>query len=246
MKNHRSCCPLGNTVVVIVAGTFVADWYAQFVYGSLKRAVETRGYTVVILSIPRLGLGPMDAALDTMHAVLLQDYPAERFVLIGHSQGGSHIMGLKRRLGSRAVKTLQLSAPNHGTRLANLGGWLKAFPAIGNMAAHSPFLRELRSIEEIVEEVEAMEIVSVMSLFDQLVLPFFASVLKGAENIVIAPKVLHPLLVRLGFRRSNGVQLVDGIADHLSIISHGAVLRLVEKMFDDLESSNSSGHHSPR
>lgn len=245
MKTHHKR-PLHNTVVIIAAGTFVADWYAQFVYGSLKRAVEERGYPVLILAIPHLGLGPMEGALDTMHATLLQAFPTQQFVLIGHSQGGSHIMGLKRRLGSRVVKTLQLSAPNHGTRLANLGGWLKAFPAIGNMAAHSPVLRELRSLEEIVEEVEAMEIVSVMSIFDQLVLPFFASVLKGAENIVIAPKVFHPLLKKLGFRRSNGVELVDGIADHLSIISHGAVLRLIEKMFDDLESSETRGHLSPR
>ncbi len=245
MKNHEKR-PLDNTVVIIAAGTFVANWYAQFVYGSLKRAVEERGYPVLILAIPHLGLGPMEGALDTMHATILQTFPTQQFVLIGHSQGGSHIMGLKRRLGSRVIKTLQLSAPNHGTRLANLGGWLKAFPAIGNMAAHSPVLRELRSLEEIVEEVEAMEIVSVMSLFDQLVLPFFASILKGAQNIVIAPKVLHPLLMKLGFRRSNGVELVDGIADHLSIISHDVVLRLIDQMFDELEATCIQGQRSPR
>lgn len=229
--------PLDDIVVVVVAGTFVADWYAQFVYGSLKAAIIERGYPVRIIAIPNLGLGSMQRALDSMHQQICAEFPTQRIVLIGHSQGGSHTMGLKRLLGSRAIRVVQLSAPNHGTRLANLGGWLKAFPAIGNMAAHSPVLRELRSLEEIVEEVEAMELISVMSVFDQLVLPFFASVLKGAKNIVIAPRFMHPLLLKLGFRRSNGVELVDGFADHLSIISHQSVLRLLHGVFDELEAT---------
>ena len=106
------------------------------------------------------------------------------------------------------------------------------------MAAHSHVLHRLREAEEAIEELSEAEIISVMSCFDQLVLPFFASVLNGAENIVLAPSWMHPLLRRVGFRRSNGVELVDGFAGHLGIIKHPAILRAIDRQFDKIEAAN--------
>ncbi len=230
-----------DTVVVIVCGTFVAQWYAPMVYGPLKEHIRQRGYAVRLLAIPKLGLGPMEEALEAMALMLLKEYPdsATRFIILGHSQGGSHSVGLLRRLEGRVHRpVIPLSAPHHGTHLANLGAPLRFLPkSFQQMAAHSHYLHWLRETEHRVEELSEIEVVNLMTCFDQLVWPFFASTLKGAENIVLAPGWAHPALKRLGFRRSKGVELVNGFAEHASIVRHPAIFRLVDTQFDRIEAS---------
>lgn len=231
--------PVPKAVVVIACGTFVAQWYAELVYGSLAEFLRERGYEVRTLAIPKLGLGSMDEALEEMALSLLAEYadPDIRFIIIGHSQGGSHAVGLMKQLKGRVIRpVISLSAPHHGTRLANLGTPLHFLPkSFQDMAAHSGVLRRLRTAEDALEELAETEVVSLMSLLDSLVWPFWASVLNGAENILLAPAWLHPLLRRAGFRRSNGVELVDGYTGHLGIIKHPAVLDAIGRQFDKLE-----------
>lgn len=236
---ENDCKTIPNTVVVIICGTFVAQWYADRVYGPLADVYRRRGYEVSVMAIPGLGLGPMDEALEEMALSLTAEYtdPETRFILVGHSQGGSHVVGLLKRLKGRVITPIfPLSAPHHGTRLANLGTPVHFLPkSFREMAAHSNVLHRLRQAEETIEDIGEAEIISIMSCFDQLVLPFFASILSGADNVVLAPSSLHPLFKRLGFRRSKGVELVHGYAGHLGIIKHPEILRRLEEQLDLLE-----------
>lgn len=228
-----------NTVVVVVCGTLVADIYASLVYGPLANHLRQRGYEVRVLAIPKLGLGPMEEALESMALGLLSEYPdpATRFIMLGHSQGGSHCIGLLRRLKGRVIKpVIPIAAPHHGTRLANVGLPLRFLPeSFRQMAAHSSYLRWLREAEEAVEEFGEVEVINLMTLFDELVWPFLASKLKGAENIVLAPSWTHSTLKRLGMRRSKGIELVDGLAEHVFIMRHPAIFVLVDKQLDKIE-----------
>lgn len=234
----KSNLPIPDAVLVIVTGTLVADFYKSWVYGSLQREAELRGYLVEVLCIPRLGLYAMDVAAQEMCDLLRAKYPDRNFILAGHSQGGSQILGLKRLLGRRVIAApFQISAPNHGTQLARLGAPLRFLPAIGGMAPHSRALRALRDIAQVVgeaEEVEELGCISVMTMADFLVVPFWHSLSKEAQNVVVAPKSVHSILKRLGFRRSNGVELVEGLTEHLFIVKHSAVLRLFGEWLDGL------------
>ncbi len=230
-----------NTVIVVVCGTFVADFYASWVYGPLANHLRRRGYEVRVLPIPKLGLGSMDEALEAMAVALLKEHPdsGTRFILVGHSQGGSHCVGLLRRLKGRVFKpVIPIAAPHHGTHLANLGLPLRFLPdSFRQMAAHSRYLHWLREAEEVVEELGDVEIINLMTVFDQLVWPFWASTLKGAENVVLAPSWTHPILKRLGIRRSNGIELVDGIAEHAFIVRHPAILEAIDRQLDKIEAA---------
>lgn len=231
--------PIPNTVVVIVCGTLVAQWYAPMVYGPMAEHLRGRGYEVRVMAIPKLGLGPMNEALEGMALGLLVKYPdpATRFIILGHSQGGSHCIGLLRRLKGRVMRpVIPIAAPHHGTHLANLGLPLRFLPtSFREMAAHSRYLHWLREAEESVEELSEVEIINLMTLFDQLVWPFLASTLKGAENVVLAPSWTHSILKRLGVRRSQGIELVDGLAEHVFIMRHPAIFKLVDQRLDGME-----------
>jgi len=231
-----------NTVVVIVCGTLVAELYAPMIYGPMANHIRGRGYEVRILVIPKLGLGPMEEALETMALTLLDEYPdpATHFIILGHSQGGSHCIGLLRRLKGRVIKpVIPIAAPHHGTRLANLGLPLRFLPdSFRQMAAHSRYLHWLREAEEVVEELSEIEVINLMTCFDQPVWPFFASTLKGAENGVLAPSWTHSTLKRLGIRRSKGVELVNGFAEHAFIVRHPTIFRLVDVQLDKIEAAH--------
>ncbi len=231
-----------DAVVVVVCGTLVAQWYSGLVYGATAHYIHTQlGYEVRVLAIPQLGTGSIDAASESMAKQLRHEYPnpATRFIILGHSQGGSHAIALARLLGSRAIRpVIPLAAPHHGTMLASLGKNLGFLPAaFREMATHSEVLRRLRSAEQSAEGVAELEIVSIMTFFDIAVLPFSASLLKDAENIVLAPKVLHPLLRRLGLRRSKGVELVNGLVGHVGIVKHPAALHAIKERIEKLEAA---------
>lgn len=125
--------------------------------------------------------------------------------------------------------------PFHGTRLANLGRMLSMLPAIGTMAAHSRYLHELREDESYIAD----NVYSMFSVLDELVVPWFASSMAGAHNVVLAPAFLHPLLINFGLTRSHGVELVDGWAEHVGVIWHQGLHRHVERVLDQVEGRSS-------
>lgn len=220
--------PLTNTMVVIYMGTF-APRCASRAYQPLADVFSRRGYNVVILALPKFGLGKLDEASDAL-AEQVFSQPG-RFILVGHSQGALHAFHHARYFGERVAAVLAFGAPFHGTRLANLGSMLRVLPAIPAMAAHSQFLHELREDQT----YRAENVHSLFSVLDELVVPWFASSVVGAHNVVLAPRALHGMLIRAGLRRSHGVELIDGLAEHLGVIWHPALHRYVEHVLDQLE-----------
>lgn len=206
--------PVSGVRVVIIAGTFVSAAAAR-VYEPLADVFRRRDYAVKILTIPRLGLGSLDDAANRLDEAIFSEDDAQ-LILVGHSQGGVHTLDLAGRHPDRVVAVFNFATPHHGTRLASLGHWVSWVPAIRGMEAHSRHLHNLRGVREFEEE----NIHSLYTIFDQLVVPWFASTMYGAKNVVLAPAILHRLLSRAGFRRSEGVELIHGYAEHLFVIWH--------------------------
>lgn len=224
--------PLPDTTVVIYMGTF-APQCAEVIYRPLARIFEARGYPVVMKSLPRLGLGPLDEASDELARNMLA--PDHRYILIGHSQGGLHAFHHARYYEDMILAVVGFGVPFHGTRLANLGTLLRMMPAVRTMAAHSRYLHELREDQT----YQADNVYSMFSVLDELVVPWFASSVAGAHNIVLAPRFLHPMLINFGLSRSNGVELVDGWAEHIGVIWHPSLHHYIEHVLDQIE-----GRHS--
>ncbi len=229
--SDSAATPLENTTVVIYMGTFCPQ-LAACVYRPLARVFEARGYDVVILAIPKLGLGHLEDASDELATKVFLPNPERRYILVGHSQGALHALHHGKYFSGLVVAVIAFGAPFHGTRLANLGQILSWLPAIRTMAAHSRYLHELREDQSFTAE----NVYSLFSVMDELVVPWFASTVSGAHNVVLAPAFLHRLLIRAGLTRSHGIELVDGWAEHLGVIWHRALHRYVDGVLDQLES----------
>lgn len=214
-------------------GTFCPQ-AAERVYNPLAELFARRGYPVRIKAIPRLGLGAIDEAADELATDVFGDDPDERFILVGHSQGGLHAVHHAKYYPVRVHAVFTFGTPFHGTRLANLSKLAQRLPAVGAMAAHSQLLHELREDESYVAD----NIYSLFSVLDELVVPWFASTVQGAHNVVLCPRALHALLVRSGLRRSRGAELIDGWAEHLGVIWHPALLSYIDQVLDRLETSD--------
>ncbi len=223
-------CQQTDTAVVIYMGTFCPP-AATFAYHSLADLFEQRGYPVSVKAIPKLGLGRIDEAAGQLAGeVFHTPDDGRRYLLVGHSQGALIALHHARAYPSLVRAVFGFGGPFHGTRLANLGHLLR-LPAVRTMAAHSRFLHELREDKS----YDTENVYSLYSVFDELVVPWFASSVKGANNVVLAPARLHPLLVRIGLTRSRGIELVDGWADHLGVIWHPALHSYVAYALDQLE-----------
>ena len=220
--------PYPNTTVIIIMGTFVPQCL-EFVYQPLADIFLRIGYPVRILAIESLGLGPLKLAATTMAGQIFSDNPEERFIVVGHSQGAIHGMDIIAQRPEQVLRVFELGAPFHGTLLANLGKRLSWLPAIGDMAAHSSHLRDVRA-----SGYDPDRIHSLLTIFDELVIPWSASMVVGAHNVVLAPRVMHKLLKGLGLRRSEGVELIHGFADHLFVIwnkqFHAYILAEIDKL----------------
>jgi len=224
--------PVPQTTVVIIMGTFVPQ-IIDFVYQPLADLFISHGYAVKMLAIPCLGLGALDGAADMLTEQVFSDDLNARYILVGHSQGGVHTLDLASRRPKQVLAVFNFAAPHHGTHLANLGHWVSWIPAIRGMEAHSRHLHNLRGVHEF--EVEKIH--SLFTVFDQLVVPWFASNVYGARNVVLMPRGLHRFMTSVGFRRSEGVELIHGYADHLFVIWHKRLHEYIEAELVKLERS---------
>lgn len=218
-----SAPPPGESIVVIVMGTFAPQSAERsLVYATLANAVRELGYHTVVMSLRKFGLGDFAATLDDMEARIFGAYPDNPIILIGHSQGGSVVHALAHRRPERTVRVFAISPPTHGTHLASspVSRWV---PIARHLGAHSPQMREIRAYRD----YPAEKIHVFYSPFDEFVVPFASSQVRGANNVLIVPRYLWPLMMRLGQRASQGITLVDGYCEHLSIVRHPAVLERV-------------------
>jgi len=224
--------PLQNTTVVILMGTFVPQ-KLQFVYSPLVDIFTGRGYDVKVVGLPSWGLSSLDDAANTLDELIFTAGADERYILVGHSQGGVHTLDLATRHPDSVLAVFNFAAPHHGTRLANLGYWVTWMPAVRGMKAHSTHLHNLRTLDYDHERIH-----SLFTVFDEFVVPWFASSIHGAHNVVLAPSIMHGLLGRVGFKRSPEVQLVHGYAGHLLVIWHRQFHKYIERTLDELEAQD--------
>ena len=212
---------MGTAVPMLAAG----------LYAPLAKIFLDRGYEVNIHSLPNFGLGRLDEASDILAETVFGGDPNRRAILVGHSQGGVHAVDHAHRYPDQVWAVFTFGSPAHGTRMANLGRFTDRIPAIGHMAAHSEYLRDMRDGAV----YPAHQIHSMYTLFDQLVIPWFSPAVRGGNNILLAPKWLHCSLGRLGQRRSQGVERMVGFAEHVFIIQHKGLHDYIETVLDELE-----------
>lgn len=224
---------IADVRVVIIMGTFVPQ-LLDFFYRPLEKVFRERGYEVEILAIPKLGLGDMNAARRALEVQIFSAYPEARFIFVGHSQGGIHVEDLRALAPHRVLMTHGFGVPFHGTRIASLGRVTSFFPAVRGMRAHSTHLQTVRGAAARHDQ----HVHSYFTVFDELVVPFFASALHGAHNVIVAPKMLHHTLIALGFRRSKGIELIDGFAEHIFIIWNQKLHAHIHRALDALEAEH--------
>lgn len=221
--------PLRDTTVVILMGTFVPQ-KLQFVYNPLADIFRGRGYEVKIVGLPMWGLSSLHNAAEVLDSLVFTDDPSAHYILVGHSQGGVHALDLATRHPDKIVAVFNLATPHHGTLLANVGRWL---PANRDMKPHSLHLHNLRALN-----YQQGRVHSLFTMFDGFVMPWYASNIHGGQNLVLAPRILHGLLTRIGFRRSNGVELVSGYAGHLFVIWHSQFHEYIKRTLSSLEAQD--------
>ena len=226
-----SANPLQNTTVVILMGTFVPQ-KLQFVYGPLADIFKARGYEVKVVGLPSWGLSSLDDAANTLDESIFTAGADARYILVGHSQGGVHALDLASRHPDSVLAIFNFATPHHGTRLASISRWI---PATRDMNSHSLHLHNLRALNYDHERIH-----SLFTVFDEFVVPWFASSIHGARNVVLAPSIIHGLLGRVGFKRSPEVQLVHGYAGHLLVIWHSQFHQYIERTLDELEAQDTS------
>lgn len=223
--------PLRDTTVVILMGTFVPQ-KLQFVYNPLADIFRGRGYEVKIVGLPMWGLSSLHNAAEVLDSLVFTDDPSAHYILVGHSQGGVHALDLATRHPDKIVAVFNFATPHHGTRLASISRWI---PATRDMKSHSLHLHNLRALNYDHERIH-----SLFTVFDEFVVPWFASSIHGARNVVLAPSIIHGLLGRVGFKRSPEVQLVHGYAGHLLVIWHSQFHQYIERTLDELEAQDTS------
>lgn len=132
------------------------------------------------------GLEPLAGQID---AYAREQFDSRRFDLVGFSMGGLVSRYYVQRLGGvrRIDHLVTLSAPHHGSLLANL----IANQGCREMRPGSPFLRDLASDAD---QLEQIKFTSLYTPLDLLILPARSSEMPQARNIRV-PVVMHPLMV---------------------------------------------------
>jgi len=222
--------PLVNTRVAIIMGTAMSQ-RLEFIYQPLVGIFEHRGYQVSVYSIPGLGLGSLESSTKELDKIIFSNNKYH-YILLGHSQGGVHALGLAAKHPKRVEAVFTFGTPHHGTMLASLGSWLDWVPSIKEMRAHSTHLHNLRELKYSQERIH-----SLFTVFDQLVVPWFASTVHGSKNVILMPKSLHKLLRGIGLRADDEAELIHGYAEHLFIIWHKKFHSYILSTLDSIEFS---------
>lgn len=212
--------------VVVCMGTGAPQLAERNYYRPLLNFIRELGFEVQCLSLPKLGLGDFQMAIDELEKQIF-DHRDQPLVLIGHSQGASIVHALAHRCPGRVMQVIQLCPATHGT-------WLASLPLgiASHLAPYSNDLRVLRGLQSF--PIERTHVV--YTPFDQLIVPWFSSFLLGAHNVVIAPRRMRGVLARFGQqRRSRGVLQVHGYCDHISVVACPAVHNYIRSVLMDAE-----------
>lgn len=175
----------GHEAVLLVHGTAVtAEEHWGWNYAGV---LPEQGFDVCTVALPDRALGDIQVAAEyVVYAVrAVAEASGGPIDVVGHSQGG-----LEPRWALRwwpDIPTLVddfvgLSAPNHGTVVADAGCIFACAPAVWQMRQGSVFLTALNAPDE---TPGAVSYTSIWSQTDELVQPGSSSALDGAVNVAV-------------------------------------------------------------
>lgn len=219
---------------VLCMGTGAPQLVSGNYYRQILDTLAPTSASVEAYSLHKLGLGDFVATVDDMEDRVFGSGASRPVVLVGHSQGSSVVHWLAHRHPDEVSLVIELSPPTHGTWLANLPvvGRLGLVP---HLALHSDEMRHLRGLKEFPHD----RIHTFYTPFDQFVVPWVSSIVEGAHNTLVAPRLMHAGLVRLAQqRRSLGIQVMHGYCDHVTIVRCRPVLARVQDILAAAPSPN--------
>jgi triacylglycerol lipase len=172
--------------VLLIHGINDSELSMQWMAHYLRR----EGWEVHTLNLKpnwaQKGLEPLAGQIDDYAR---QQFGSRRFDLVGFSMGGLVSRYYVQRLGGldRVDHLVTLSAPHHGTILANL------IPNRGcrEMRPGSLFLRDLA---QDADKLEGLKFTSLYTPLDLVIIPQRSSEMPQANNIRM-PVAVHPLMV---------------------------------------------------
>jgi triacylglycerol esterase/lipase EstA (alpha/beta hydrolase family) len=178
--------------VIIVAGTFSP----AFANEPLAARLRADGFTVRIFELPTLGTQDINLsaqALNTFADGVRAQTGATKVDLIGHSQGGLVARSYVKSYGGAGEvdSLITLGAPNRGTYVANLVGFLGfgnclAVVACQQMSIGSSYLNNLNAGDDTIGSVRYT---TFRTLQDELVRPVGnATHYDGATNVLVQSK----------------------------------------------------------
>jgi triacylglycerol lipase len=160
----------------------------------MARYLRKEGWEVHTMSLtPNWGQHGLEPLAGQVAAYAHAEFGDRRFNLVGFSMGGLVGRYYMQRLGGidRVDHFVTLSAPHHGTALANLSVMLVSNQGCHEMRPGSPFLRDLACDADRLKEVK---FTSLYTPFDLVILPPQSSEMPQARNVRI-PVAMHPLMV---------------------------------------------------
>jgi len=178
--------------VIIVAGTFSP----AFANEPLAARLRADGYNVRIFELPTLGTQDINLsarALNTFADGVRAQTGAAKVDLVGHSQGGLVARSYVKSFGgaSEVDSLITLGAPNRGTYVANLVGFLGfgsclTVVACQQMSIGSAYLNALNAGDDTIGNVRYT---TIRTLQDELVRPVDqATLYDGATNVLVQSK----------------------------------------------------------
>jgi triacylglycerol lipase len=188
--------------VIIVAGTFSPALANE----PLAARLRADGYTVRIFQLPTLGTQDINLsaqALNTFADGVRAQTGAAKVDLIGHSQGGLVARSYVKSYGGAGEvdSLITLGAPNQGTYVANLVGFLGfgsclTVVACQQMSIGSSYLNALNAGDDTIGSVRYT---TIRTLQDELVRPVDNATLNdGATNVLVQSKCWLRVVGHLG------------------------------------------------
>lgn len=199
--------------VIIISGTFAPPpiFGLRVFYSGTTKPFEATGHTVHVENLLHLGLGNPAKAKARLEDKHFHPDDGRKFILIGHSQGGSHALDLANTYPKRVEKVVLLGAPGYGTRLAPVR---VPIPAVRALSTPSRWLQGIRHHDNF----DPTKVVSIFTAGDLLVFPWTSSIVDGAQNYLVVPKIFEWPAVGLGRilvqKKMDSVQVLHGTTEH--------------------------------
>lgn len=234
--------------VLVIAGT-LAPPFSKPYYQSLIDAVSVNGSNVHFVTIHNLGLGEMHDAADRIGCKYLLE-SSERWVIIGHSQGGLLASLIAMEYSSKVDAVIALASPFKGTTWTDpinmpirfciealswlsqgnirlrptLRKFIVPIPIVGELAAHSLVTEEIGDYLEH-QHLDGYITYAFIGDRDLMVLPHRSGLPTGSK-VVRVHVVDENRRRRLAGIIPPDIEHIPDHAGHVSIVHNSSVLKM--------------------